>query len=72
MGDDIQIATIEALEARLDAQSEEIRKLRVTSDLHNDFFYALYDGGIDDLRACVDAMHARNKVVVEKSEEETR
>ena len=64
MGDDIQIATIEALEARLDAQSEEIRKLRVTSDLHNDFFYALYDGGIDDLRVRVALMFAKNKAMI--------
>jgi len=72
MGDDIQIAALEALEARIDALTEEVRNLRVTSDLDNDFIYALYHGGIDELRACVDAMHARNKVVVEKSEEETR
>ena len=64
MGDDIQIATIEALEARLDAQAEEIRKLRVTSDLHNDFFYALYDGGIDDLRVRVALMFAKNKAMI--------
>ena len=67
MDDDTQIAALEALGARIDALTEEVRKLRVTSDLHNDFFYALYDGGIDELRVRVALMFAENKAIENKA-----